>query len=542
MRQTLPSSVDVLLVGLGPVGATAANLLGRYGVRILVLEKSLDIFMAPRAIVLDNEALRILQMAGLEEGAFETQAIAKVQMRSPLFGNYARANTAGPLDGHPRLVTFYQPDLERTLRTRLAAYPDVQVALGAELINIREDAQGIHVEVRMADGHSETIQTRFLVGADGASSCVRRHAGLDFQGKTFEQDWLIVDARDVPNPIDHVEFLCDPSRPTPHMPAPGNRQRWEFKLQPGETPEQMEKPENIRKLLAPWCKPEDITIERTAVYRFHARIVDRFSRGRIFLVGDAAHITPPFAGQGLVAGLRDVANLCWKLAWVVHGRASEATLDTYDIERRPHAKSIIKLALFMGSLVMPANRLKAFGIHGLMRLMRLIPSARAMFEELRIKPKNQFDRGLFVQGRSRSSLVRGGLLPQGLVRQSVGSPVQKSDDAIGQQLTLIGFGCDPIKPLSLQLRGEWLRAGGTFVQLRHRGQSGSGENSWEDLTDALVPGAAPVGWVAVVRPDRTVLHDGPLDKVDAVVAEALALFGTTKAAKQFKPSVLEVPQ
>ncbi|HTD05829.1 bifunctional 3-(3-hydroxy-phenyl)propionate/3-hydroxycinnamic acid hydroxylase [Undibacterium sp.] len=542
MRQTLSSSVDVLLVGLGPVGATAANLLGRYGVRTLVIEKSPDIFMAPRAIVLDNEALRILQMAGLEEGAFETQAIAKVQMRSPLFGNYARANTAGPLDGHPRLVTFYQPDLERTLRTRLAAYPDVQVALGAELINITENEHGIHVEVRMADGQIQTVQTRFLVGADGASSFVRRHAGLDFQGKTFEQDWLIVDARDVPNPIDHVEFLCDPRRPTPHMPAPGNRQRWEFKLQPGETPEQMEKPESIRKLLAPWCKPEDITIERTAVYRFHARIVDRFSRGRIFLVGDAAHITPPFAGQGLVAGLRDVANLCWKLAWVVHGRASAAILDTYDIERRPHAKSIIKLALFMGSLVMPSNRLKAFGIHGLMWLMQLIPSARAMFEELRMKPKNQFGCGLFVQGRSRSRLMRGGLLPQGLVRQSVGSPVQKSDDAIGQQLTLIGFGCDPIKPLSLQLRGEWLSAGGKFVQLRHRGQSGSGENSWEDMSDAFVPSAAPVGWVAVVRPDRTVLHDGPLEKIDAIVSEALAMFGTTKAAGHFESSVLDVPQ
>ncbi|GGC75271.1 bifunctional 3-(3-hydroxy-phenyl)propionate/3-hydroxycinnamic acid hydroxylase [Undibacterium terreum] len=542
MRQTLPSSVDVLLVGLGPVGATAANLLGRYGVRTLVVEKSPDIFMAPRAIVLDNEALRILQMAGLEEGSFETQAIAKVQMRSPIFGNYACANTSGPLDGHPRLVTFYQPDLERTLRARLTAYPDVQVALGAELIGIREDAQGVHVDVRMADGQVETVWTRFLVGADGASSFVRRHAGLIFQGKTFEQDWLIVDAQNVPDPIDHVEFMCDPRRPTPHMPAPGNRQRWEFKLQPGETREEMEKPESIRKLLAPWCKPEDISIERTAVYRFHARIVDRFSRGRIFLVGDAAHITPPFAGQGLVAGLRDVANLCWKLAWVVQGRASATILDTYDIERRPHAKSIIELALFMGSLVMPANRLKAFGIHGLMWMMQLIPSARAMFEELRIKPKNQFGRGLFVRGRSRSRLVRGGLLPQGLVRQSIGAPVQKSDDAIGQQLTLIGFGCDPVKLLSLQLRGEWLSAGGTLLQLRHRGQSGCGENSWEDLTDALVPGAAPVGWVAVVRPDRTVLHDGPMEKVDAVVSEALAVLGAAVTAGHIQSAVLEVPR
>ncbi|MFZ6780454.1 bifunctional 3-(3-hydroxy-phenyl)propionate/3-hydroxycinnamic acid hydroxylase [Undibacterium sp. Ji83W] len=525
MRQTLPSTVDVLLIGLGPVGAAAANLLGRYGVRTLVIEKSADIFKAPRAIALDNEALRILQMAGLEDGAFETLAIAKVQMRSPLFGKYARANTTGQCDGHPRLVTFYQPELERTLRERLAAYPDVHVALSTELTSITENAQGIRVEIRGADGQTKIVHARFLIGADGASSFVRRHAGLDFQGQTFSQDWLVVDALNVPNPIDHVEFLCDPRRPTPHMVAPGNRQRWEFMLHPDETREQMEKPESIRKLLAPWCKPEDINIERTAVYRFHARVVEKFSRGRIFLVGDAAHITPPFVGQGLVAGLRDVANLCWKLAWVVHGRAPEAILDTYDIERRPHAKSIIKLALFMGSLVMPTNRVAAFGIHGIMWLLGHIPVVRTLFEELHIKPQNRFTDGLFVLGKSRSRLIRGGQLPQGLVRKSINTPVLKSDDAFGQELTLIGFACDPGKVMSEKLKMAWAGAGGKSVQLRYRGQMSDSENSWEDMTDALVPGAAPVGWVAIVRPDRTIVHDGPIEEVNTIVSEALAVLG-----------------
>lgn len=540
MRQALPTTVDVLLVGLGPVGAAAANLLGRYGVRTLVIEKATEIFTAPRAIVLDNEALRILQMAGLEEGAFETYAIAKVQMRSPLFGNYARAVTAGLLDGHPRLVTFYQPELERILRARLKACSDVQVELGAELTGFKEDAQGVRAEVRLADGGTATVQARFLIGADGAASFVRRQVGLEFQGKTFAQDWLVVDAQNVPDPIDHIEFLCDPRRPSPHMIAPGNRQRWEFMLQPGETREQMEKPETIRKLLSPWCKPEEIVIERTAVYRFHARIVDRFSRGKVFLAGDAAHITPPFAGQGLVAGLRDAANLCWKLAWVVHGRASASILDSYDTERRPHAKSIINLALFMGRLVMPRNRLAAFGIHGLMSLMRVVPFTRALFEELKIKPQNRFARGLFRQGRSRSRLVRGGLLPQGLVRRSVGSPVLQSDDALGQQFALIGFGCDPETSLGAALRAAWADAGGRVVQIRHRGQAGCGEHSWEDLTEDLVPGIAPVGWVAVVRPDRTVLHDGPLEDLGTIVSESLALLGAMRAEKPVPRPVVEV--
>lgn len=539
MKQTFPAEVDVMLVGLGPVGAAAANLLGRYGLRTLVVEKSEDIFMAPRAIALDNEALRILQTAGLDEGAFETIAIAKVQMRSPIFGKYARANTAGPLDGHPRLVTFYQPQLEQALREKLTAYPHVQVVLGAELVNFEATDSGVLAEVRQADGQIAMVRARFMIGADGANSFVRRQIGVEFQGKTFAQDWLIVDAQNVPNPIDHIEFLCDPQRPTPHMIAPGNRQRWEFMLQPGETREEMEKPEKIRELLSPWCKPEEISIERTAVYRFHARIVDRFSRGPVFLVGDAAHITPPFAGQGLVAGLRDVANLCWKLAWVTHGYASASILDSYDTERRPHAKSIINLALLMGRLVMPRSRLAAIGVHGLMSLLRRIPIARTLFEDLKIKPQNRFASGLFATGRSSARLVRGGLLPQTLVRDGVGAPAIQSDDAIGSKLALIGFGCDPGSSLNPDLRAAWMRAGGRIVQIRHRGQNTAGEHSWEDMTGLLVPGIAPLGWVAAVRPDRTVLHDGPLEEIDNVVTESIALLGATQTAKYAPSSLLK---
>ncbi len=525
MTTSLPDTVDVLLVGLGPVGAAAANLLGRYGVRTLAIDKAAEVFTMPRAIVLDNEALRILQLAGLEEGAFATHAIAKVQMHSPLFGPYARANTAGNLDGHPRLVTFYQPELEHVLRSRLAQYACVQSALSTELVDYSENADGVTATLKQADGTLATVRARYLVGVDGAASPVRHKAGLGFEGKTFCEDWLVVDAIGVPDPIDHVEFICDPRRPTPHMVAPGGRQRWEFKLAPGETREQMERPEQIRALLAPWCDTDLITVERTAVYRFHARIVERFSRGRVFLAGDAAHITPPFVGQGLVAGLRDAANLCWKLAWVVHGRAAPAILDSYDTERRPHAKSIIQLALLMGRLVMPANRLTALGVHGLMALLQRLPVTRAWFGDLKIKPLNRFKRGLFQPGSGQVRLVRGGLLPQGLVRGSTDAACQPSDEVLGPHLNLIGFGCDARAALSPELQARWQRAGGRIVQLRHRGQVGAPADSWEDMTDCLVPHAAPVGWVAVVRPDRTVLHDGPLEQLERIVHQALTLLG-----------------
>jgi len=522
-HQAMPAKVDVLLVGLGPVGATAANLLGRYGVRTLVIDKAAEPFLAPRAIALDNEALRILQMAGLEDGAFATCGIDKVQMHSPLFGAYARANTAGQLDGHPRLATFYQPELESVLRARLAGHACVQTALSTELVDFTQHEQGVTATLRQADGQCCVVHAGYLVGVDGASSHVRHLAGLAFEGKTFVQDWLVVDALDVPNPIDHVEFLCDPHRPTPHMVAPGGRQRWEFMLRPGETREQMERPETIRALLAPWCKTEDITIERTAVYRFHARIVNRFSKGRVFLAGDAAHITPPFVGQGLVAGLRDVANLCWKLAWVVQERAPQTLLDSYDTERRPHARSIINLALLMGGLVMPRNRLTAFAVHGLMATLQRLPLTRRWFGDLQIKPDNRFRRGLFQPGRGGARLVRGGQLPQGLLRRDVLSPCVPSDDVLGQKLVIIGFGCDPAGYLSAAQRSAWRQAGGATLKVRHRGQADPGGQSWEDMTDALVPGAAPVGWVAVVRPDRTVLHDGPLSQLQSIVHESLAL-------------------
>jgi 3-(3-hydroxy-phenyl)propionate hydroxylase len=523
MEPKTPEAVDVLLVGLGPVGAAAANMLGRSGVRTRVIEKSQEIFKAPRAIALDNEALRILQMAGLEDGAFATHPISKVQMRSPVFGDYARANTAGVLDGHPRLVTFYQPELEKVLRERLAAYPKVQVTLGAELLGFSDGPQGIMAEIRNASGEREVVRARFLVGADGANSFVRRHMGMEFEGRTFTQDWLVVDAQEVPNPIDHVEFICDPRRPTPHMVAPGNRQRWEFMLQPGETREEMESPEKLKELLAPWCKPEEISIERTAVYRFHARIVNSFSKGNVFLVGDAAHITPPFVGQGLVAGLRDVANLSWKLAWVCKERASPNILGSYDCERRPHARSIINLALMMGKLVMPRNRLVATAVHGFVSLLRAFPLTRPLFEDLKIKPINRFKRGLFMRGKSGSRLMRGGLLPQGLVRQGADGKVQPSDNMLGQELTLLAFACDPSRYLDARWQAEWQRVGGRVVHLHPRGTHMAGLNIWEEMTDVLVPGAAPVGWVAVVRPDRTILHDGPVAEVQQILLRTLGM-------------------
>ncbi|MGF6138929.1 bifunctional 3-(3-hydroxy-phenyl)propionate/3-hydroxycinnamic acid hydroxylase [Pseudomonas laurylsulfatiphila] len=506
----LPSStVDVLVVGNGPVGATIAALLGRYGVTTLVLDKLHDIVLMPRAIALDNEALRILQLAGLSEDAFEKIAIPEVRMHSPVLGQFGRADTQGCIDGHPKLVTFYQPDLERAMRGQVSRLKSVTSLGGFELESLVEEADGVVATVRDENGQSHSVRAQYLIGADGASSRVRALIGQEFEGQTYAEDWLIVDARNRhQSAIDHIEFICDPRRPTPHMPAPGGRERWEFMLQPGESREELESPESIARLIAPWVNPQELEIERKAVYRFHARCCNRFSKGRTFLVGDAAHITPPFVGQGLVAGLRDGANLAWKLAWVLRGHAAPAILDTYDTERRPHAQSMINLAKLMGRLVMPKNKVAAFFIHGLMRTLALTPATRRYFEQLDIKPKNTFKHGLFVQHRRGDKLVRGSLFPQAWVR-TLQKQIKLSDDALGDNLTLVGFGVDPLSLLTTDQIVSWEKMGGHFLEVRPRGQRSGGRCDFiEDMNHDILPLAAK-GTLVAVRPDRIIMHHAP---------------------------------
>lgn len=507
----LPSKVDVLIVGYGPVGAALAALLGRYGVHVLVIDKADDVWMAPRAIALDNEALRILQMVGLREDAFAKVGIPYVRMVCPHVGEFARFNTAGTIDEHPRLVTFYQPELERALRALVASHPSVRVRTGVELIDLEDEGDAVSAVLRMRDGGGATVQARYLIGADGASSRVRNAIGEAFVGESYGEDWLIVDARGVQGDFDHVEFLCDPDRPTPYMVAPGGRMRWEFMLRPGETRAEMESDASIARLLSRWTPLGALEIERRAVYRFHARVCGRFHKGRVFLAGDAAHLTPPFAGQGLVSGLRDAANLAWKLAWSLQGRASPTILDSYDEERRPHAARMIAVAKHMGRMIMPRTHLRALLLHGSVALLRQIPAVRALVDEQESKPANTFPRGLFVPGGDRAQ--RGSWIRQVAVR--FGSPARlRSDDILGPTLALVGIGADPTRALSDRSRRRWRHAGGRAVQL--------------DAPD-LVVGQARHPWCLVVRPDRTILHDGPIQDAERLVRESLRLLGTPAA-------------
>ncbi|HBO6052677.1 bifunctional 3-(3-hydroxy-phenyl)propionate/3-hydroxycinnamic acid hydroxylase [Pseudomonas aeruginosa] len=524
-NSALPEAVDVLVIGNGPVGATLTALLGRYGVQTLAVDKVHDILLMPRAIALDNEALRILQLAGLAEDAFDKIVIPDVRMHCPMVGQFGRANTSGSVDGHPKLVTFYQPDLERSMREQYRRFDNVRSLGGFELEHLQQDADGVTASLRGEDGSQHLVRARYLVGADGASSRVRSLIGQDFEGQSYSEDWLIVDAAERNGKaIDHVEFICDHRRPTPHMPAPGGRERWEFMLRAGESREQMECDERIAELLQKWVEPGQLKIERKAVYRFHARCCDSFQQGRVFLVGDAAHITPPFVGQGLVAGLRDASNLAWKLAWVLEGRADARILDSYDQERRPHAREMIALAKMMGRMVMPSNAPAALFGHGLMRSLRVIPALRRLFEELEIKPKNIFKQGLFARHARGRRLRRGGLFPQGLVRSSSGS-IGLSDDVLGDRLTLVGFGIDPRGQLDSATQQRWERSGGAYLQVGLHGQKAASTTPFvEDIGQVLISRVGERS-LAVIRPDRIVMNEGPQASAAELVRESLALLG-----------------
>ncbi|MEH6345755.1 MAG: FAD-dependent monooxygenase [Bermanella sp.] len=528
---SLPKACDVLIVGAGPVGMAMANLLARQGVSGIIVDRALKIFEQPRAIALDNEALRILQWTGLDDSSFKRIGIASVHFKSPLFGEVGRVNAAGVIDCHPKLVTFFQPELEEALDKQLQESNNFSLHRGISISHSEQVEGGVQVKLTDQAGEHHNLLCQYLIAADGANSSIRKSLGLDFKGgKKYDEDWLIVDVKDIHQsrinqPQDHIEFICDPQRAVPHMPAPGDRERWEFKLRKNENPEKLMEDKNINKLLEPWFPHHDAHIERKAVYRFQAKTAPKFSKGNTFLIGDAAHVTPPFVGQGLVAGLRDAANLSWKIASVLKGNSHDKILDSYDVERRPHAKAMIRLAVLTGKVVMPQNKLAAFVSHGIVKTMSFLPVLKNQLQELEIKPKNAFHKGLFISGKNR--LKRGHPIMQTPLSNNAGE-VKNSDDIAKGKFRLMGFGFHPEKHLSTTMIERWQDFGGESLQICHRNQVLNRPNKdccWEDMQGDLLPNAVPMGWLVIVRPDQVVMHEGPIEDAEKILEQVLEKVG-----------------
>ena len=346
------TSTDLLIIGFGPTGATLAGLAARRGLRVTVVDRDREIYPLPRAVQCDHEVLRILQEIGCADeimaGSIINDGITFLTAdRQTLLSATVPALAA---TGWPSSVFFHQPSFETVLR-RTVAELGVEILLGTEATGISETAEGARVS--LADGSE--LHARYIVGCDGARSLTRKLIGSTIDDTGFDESWLVVDLLLQHGGGDRLPTrclqVCDPARPHTLVPMPSPRFRFEFMLHPGEDPDEIQDPETIRSMLSSWVDPEIVEIERAAVYTFHGLVASTWRSGPIFLAGDAAHQTPPFLGQGMCAGMRDAANLAWKLAAVIDGGAPDALLDSYQAERAPHAKAVIDAAVGFGQLI-----------------------------------------------------------------------------------------------------------------------------------------------------------------------------------------------
>ena len=492
---------DVIIVGAGPIGVLAANLMGARGLRVLVLDREKDVLNIPRAIGLDDEGARILQSAGLiNEIRKGLPRIKAICLNAPKQGTLLTMNCGTWHNGFPRLQMIKQPDVERILRKGLERFSDVDLCSETECIDFQD--QGGHMEVSVRRPEAELrIRARFLLGCDGSRSFVRERLGVKMSGCTYEQDWLVVDVNKDPIPGRLVEFILDPKRPGVTMPAPEGGRRWEFMLQPGDDPEYIQSSEALQELLHAWGDASRMQVERQAIYTFQARVASDFRKGNVFLAGDAAHLTPPFAGQGLMAGFRDVFNLSWKLAASIQGRCSDALIHSYDKERRGNVHSMVNLARILGFIVMPGTR---FGL-GLRALVLRLMGRSDYFTEMKAKPVNQIRKGFLAQSGARA----GELLPQGTVKLQNGD-YTLMDDVLGQGWALLGSGFDPALELTLEEQETWRKLGGRFLCLSQSSEIEPLRNPdtlvLEDVT-GIYTRLKSSGRVLLLRPDRHVYGD-----------------------------------
>lgn len=361
----------MVIVGYGPVGATLANLLGLRGVRTLVLEREASIYHLPRAVHFDDEVMRIFETAGLssaiEPGVILSPGMLFIDRDGKLLVDWSRPPETTP-SGWPSSFRFHQPTLEQILRSGLARWPCVSARTRCEVFALDEDADGVRVRFEDLDsGRLLSCRAKYVVGCDGARSLVRRFMGAGMEDLGFHERWLVLDfmlSRPRPDLGDYSVQFCDPVRPATYVRGVGDRRRWEITLLADEDSQQMTAPERIWPLLDRWVTPDDGTIERAAVYTFHSVVAERWRRDRLLLAGDSAHQTPPFLGQGMCAGIRDAANLAWKLADVVAGRACESLLDSYEGERSPHVREYIERAVRLGGIINTKNTADALAALG----------------------------------------------------------------------------------------------------------------------------------------------------------------------------------
>ena len=518
MMHPRPGTVDVLVVGFGPVGAALAGLLGKRGIDVLVLERDLEVFALPRAAHVDHTGLRTWQELGLLDRLLPAMQ-ANLGLDFLTAGGELLARIPGDQSsssGLPTSMYFFQPALDRAVREAVAAMPSVTVRLGTEVVGVTSADDHVRVLAVAPDGERLEVTAKWVVACDGAASTVREQIGFAVEDLHFEEPWLVVDLvldaerarpgqanaeRARPGQANaeragpgRAICLCDPRRPTYSIPMPARRHRFEFRLMDSDDPATMLQASQIRDLVTPWFPERPFELERAAIYTFHGLVAENWRHQRIFLAGDAAHQMPPFLGQGMCSGLRDAANLAWKLDLAIRANASDDLLNTYAEERRAHVRSVVESAVRIGRLICTIDPEEA------------AERDRRMLSDT--KPPSQ-----------RIAFTLPALRPGSLVRENGGDLfVQPSgadgrlDDAIGSRFAVLARTPALIGPGP----ADWWRDRmGAFVAAVGQlpPSHAKGVLSWLDNHDSDV---------VVVRPDRYVLCAGPdLDDVTGKIAGLL---------------------
>jgi 3-(3-hydroxy-phenyl)propionate hydroxylase len=498
---------DVVIVGLGPVGAVAANIAGLLGLKTLVLERTDHAFLKPRAIVFDAEVMRIFASIGLAERIAKASralggSIYLGADRRPIRTFRARQPAHAKAWNPSNL--FYQPELESLLRDGLNRFSNVTVLLQHELAALRDFGGWSTLNV-IAHGSPQSLQirARFVLACDGASSTVRKLLQIPLDDVGFEERWLVVDTfvsgpmrwpstHEIPEEVQRGEYslmLCDPARPSTLIPGVGRHRRWEYMLLPGERDDDVVGSDWLRQQLSQWIEPQDVEIVRSAVYRFRALIAQRWRINNVFLLGDAAHQTPPFYGQGMCHGMRDAAQLMWKLDLVLDDVSTDRLLDSYQVEREPHVREIVSASVSAGAQVCILDPEAA--------VARDREFRRIEFER-RSAPVAITDVVPPIRAGIIDSNSGGMRLPEFAVETDDGRPL---DEMLAGRFTLLTR-CEEADTLPAVLAAGWRRIAGQTLRV---GAAGDSECPVRDASGNVSNWLAQrQAYCAIVRPDRYV--------------------------------------
>jgi 3-(3-hydroxy-phenyl)propionate hydroxylase len=493
---------QVIIVGAGPIGLLAANLLGVEGVEVLLLEKNGTTSSSPKAIVVDDEHLRVLDSLGLQDA---------VDTNAPPFGIHFFTAAGEPIvqafgfvtpNGRGNRNPISQPVYEKRLLEGAQNYPTVSVRYGAEMIGLEQGADGVKLFVKCIDGSQQTVAADVLLACDGTNSVVREALGISFKGRRIDQPHLVIDLADFPDQSPYSRFFCDPARPFNSVPGPYGGRRIEFMLMPGDDPEKICTPEAVRELIdrhTPYAGMP-VHLLRAAVYGFSGRVAERLFEGRIFLLGDAAHVMPPFGAQGLNTGARDAVNLCWKIKGFLNRTWSLSVLKTYESERRAQIEQTIAYSVRVGQLANIQSRPLAKLRNIVFKLLNRHPSVRAYFSQMRYMPKQRIGHGILIwDDHGKNSFVGmsfprvGGLGP---------AKDQNFDQIVGRDFALVGIAAPRALLKVVSDLALWKRLGAKIIALEQL----PADSAVEDAMSARIRQLHGVhcGEILVVRPDKYV--------------------------------------